>query len=293
MTHQSGSVAFPVSTHMVFPHIGKHRLQYHLILRRSQRAVRIGNNIMRPARIESGHKIPCSVIPHRELCLIAVMPWLFHAHHRLHDLTQKFPGESPDPDQIIPHFIRLVDKLPLIAHGLDLAPTALPVEAAFRLHTKRRRCHHLLYSRITVILPALRDPRLHRITNDRILNEKSIAAALADPLSVAAHILYRHCDNVIFSVLPVLHTYLSAVLLLQSALLSILYLSCIILSSYSSLVPRTFDSNSLLNPSQPVSFVLSSNSVKVSILASVLSAKVSATASTIAGFFGEPNSYSP
>ena len=46
-------------------------------------------------------------------------------------------------------------------------------------------------------------------------------------------------------------------------------------------------------PSHPVFVFPSSISVKVCILASVLSAKFSATASMIAGFLGEPNSYSP
>ncbi len=210
MAHQSRTFCFTVGSHIIFPHIIQDRLQNILVLRYAQGAIGIRYNIVCPARIEPGDKVPILVVTHRILRLVTIMPWLFHANDRLHHGIDLLCRKTTDAQQMIPHFILFIDKLSLIAHGLNLAAATLSVKPAFRLHTKRRRRHHLLYSRITIILLALGNPRFHRITDDRIFHKQGIPVALTDSFAVVSDIFYRHSNDVVFLIpytfhIPSLH----------------------------------------------------------------------------------------
>ena len=205
MAHQSGSLLFTVSAHMILPHKRKNRFQNYLIFRRPKRTFRVRNDVMRPARIKAGDQITVFIISHRILRFIAVMPGLLHPDDRLHDRVNPLRRKPADPNQVSPHFILFIFQLLVIMHGLNLAAPALPVKRAFRLHTKRRRRRHLLYSRVSVIFFAFRDSCLDDIADHGILYKQGITFRPADPLAVISDIFNADCNHVIFLKASIFH----------------------------------------------------------------------------------------
>ena len=144
MADQSLSRGFPVGRNMIFLHITQYDLQDLLILFGSKTAVRVGYDVMSPSGIKSRYGIAAFIHTYGILRLVSVMKRLVHSHNGLHTPVNQLRREAADPNQIVSDFGYFKLKLPLIAHGLKLASAALPVKGALRLHTKRRRCKHLL-----------------------------------------------------------------------------------------------------------------------------------------------------
>ena len=305
MANQSLAGGFVIGRDLIFFHIGQNRLQNFFVVFHTQQAVRIGNNIVGASRIKAGYGISFLICPDRILSLISVTERRFHPHNGLHDPVNEFRCKATDTCQIVSDLILLKLQLAGIVHGLHLTTAALPVKSAVRQNTKRRRRGHLLQPSVAVILFYFGNTDLGYITDNGILYKKGITVYLSDSFTVRAHIndlygyhlillkIHNHSPNFFLfnhspavercckrTISSLLQTYQKQTTAKHSA-------------DYSSLVPLKLESNNLLKPSQPISVVFSIISVKVCSLASVLSAKFSATASIMAGFLGDPNSYSP
>ena len=109
-----------------------------------QHTICVGDDGVCPSGIKSRNGISLLVLSDGVLGFVAVAKRLLHAYNRLHDTIQLLGGKSPDPHQVIPHLIFLETELSFVGHRLNLASAALSVKRAGRLHTKRRRCEHLL-----------------------------------------------------------------------------------------------------------------------------------------------------
>ena len=96
---------------------------------------------MGTAGIKSRYDLPILVPAKRELCLVAVSPWMFHTHDGQH--VNFLPAKPSDPHQIVKHLPLLKPKLLFIAHGLKLAPAAPACHGAGRLHPAAGRFQHL------------------------------------------------------------------------------------------------------------------------------------------------------
>ena len=218
------------------------------------------------------------------------MVWIFHSNDRFHYLLQKPLIETANTQQVVLYFPLFKIKLGLIIHCLYLAAAALPVILAQWLYTNGGWHQNFLQFPIRIMLFCLHYLTSYPIPNHRIFHKKGIAVYFTYTLSVIADIFNFYRKNIIFFTAEIISAVKNDTFVIiipaGNAIQSIFH-------PYSILVALRLDSNRRLNPSQPVSFVLFSNSVNVCIFASVLSAKLSAIASIIAGFLGEPNSYSP
>ena len=219
MAYQSLPRGLPVSAHPVLLHIRKYRFQNLPVLRRPKKAIGVGNDIMGSARVKSCNQIPIPVISDGKLGLIAVMPWLFHTRYVLHHHIDPFCGKAADTHKVFTHLILFPDKLSLILHSLNLTASALSVKSAFRRHTKRRRCHHLLYSGITVIFPAFGNLRLYCIADNRILYKQSISVGPADTFAVVSDVLYVDRYYIVLFITRKFHSQSTQFWLLPASLL--------------------------------------------------------------------------
>ena len=85
---------------------------------------------MCPPCIESRDQIIVFIISDRKLRFVPIVPRLFHADDRFHDPVDPFGHKSADADQIVSDLVLFENKLPFIAHCLNLAAAALSVKGA-------------------------------------------------------------------------------------------------------------------------------------------------------------------
>ena len=213
------------------------------------------------AGVEAGRKAPGLLLrgPDGILGLVAVAEGLLHADDGLHgDVRKAAEAREIPPDKVL-----LEGELLLVGKLLHAAAAAASGFRAGRGDPVGGGDEHLLDPRVGVGLFRSRHAGEDRVADHGVFHKKGEAIGVSDAFTVVCHVFDMYFYKVVF-----LHAY--------------------------SPVLRRLESKKRLKPSHSISGEAdSSTSDMVSSLASVLSARFRARASMIAGFLGEPYSYSP
>ena len=127
-------------------------IQYLFVLRHPKLAVPNRDDIMAARCIKACHYIAIPVIPHWELCLVAVAVRTVCANRRLHFTVQLCLGKSTYAHEIVAHLIIFKFKLFFIGERLYLAASAPLVQLTFRLNAKSGRGLNLFHSCVAIVL---------------------------------------------------------------------------------------------------------------------------------------------
>lgn len=83
-------------------------------------AVRIGVMLWLLPGVKTRYHVSFFVISKGELCLIPVVPGVFHSNNRFHAGIDVFRGKSADSDEVVPYFILFKFQLFFIGERLKL-----------------------------------------------------------------------------------------------------------------------------------------------------------------------------
>jgi hypothetical protein len=147
--------------------------------------------------VKTRYHVSFFVISKGELCLIPVVPGVFHSNNRFHAGIDVFRGKSADSDEVVPYFILFKFQLFFIGERLKLAAAALAVEGAGGLNTKRRRHKYLLQLCIGIVFLRFHDLHLYRVADNRIFDKQNKTVGFSYSFAFDPGVRYLHCENVI------------------------------------------------------------------------------------------------